>query len=210
MPRLEIRTRVRHNIGMSEKMPNADLYDAGGRVQDVDAAREMADLEDRHREDDKQRVFGPRKKEVEEREVRLTEVGSEVLARKKEDATRHEAYEQAETKRWKEREEFIKRKLVTNNISQEKWDSFPQREQSALELKWKRETEKPPEYFLERRLETLIGKKVSSFKVGDFGDVELKFDDGAVLSFTSWDAYNDAADYDAVEVDRLQEKETGK
>lgn len=53
---------------------------------------------------------------------------------------------------------------------------------------------------LEKRLATLIGKKVTSFSVSLSAMIELKFEDGTTLEFISWNAYDDKPDFNGVEV----------
>ena len=89
----------------------------------------------------------------------------------------------------------------------EAWFSLPADERERLERGWVRAEQQSPKWMLERRLNSLVGRKINSFNVGIFGEVELNFDDGFVLSFQSWDMRNDAPDYDGVQVRRAVRKD---
>jgi hypothetical protein len=193
---------------MIENIPPSDeLYDEIGRVKDVDAAEEMASHEDLLREHDKERFFKPKKKELQERELILNRIGREVLDEKKRYMEIDRESAQNEESRQKLYEEFIERNLSKNNITKSQWKAFSPQERDRLEQAWKRIEEQTPAFYLEKKLETLLGKKVSSFEVSDSADVILKFEDGTTLSFTSLDGWGDPY-YQGIEISepKLQEE----
>jgi ribosome-binding protein aMBF1 (putative translation factor) len=179
---------IAYSEGMPEKIPVPDnLYDETGRVKDIDAAQEMAELEQHHRIFDEMRLFRPRKKELAEREARLESIGRKVLAEKQQ---QHEAIRASESRAQVERakhEEFIQSNLQQSGLSQEAWLAPPLDEQHRLERTWERAEQQSPEWMIEQELKTLVGHKVVSFEVGDSGEIELRFDDGYVLSFQTQD-----------------------
>jgi len=58
---------------------------------------------------------------------------------------------------------------------------------------------------LEERLQTLIGKEVSGFEVDDLAIVRIKFEDGTELSFNAWNAYDDKAGFEYIEIESSKE-----
>lgn len=103
----------------------------------------------------------------------------------------------------KRKAEWLAYTLSENGVSQEEWDILPKSEQRYLERKW--EAELSPEYkearALKERLQTLVGKKVSSFETDRSGsDISIKFEDGTTLEFTSWDPHDDCPLPEGVEV----------
>lgn len=186
---------------MLENIPAPDnLHDKEGRVPDIDAAHEMASLENRYRSNDAGKFFKPRKKELAEREARIEEIGRKILAEKQADREDRRALELKQEALLGEK--FISRHLQQNGISREAWLAFSPDQRRLLSRGWRRTDERSPEWRLEQRLKTLIGRKMTSFDVGDFGDIQLVFEDGSVLSFDSYDGYNDRPGYDEVEVRR--------
>ena len=186
---------------MLERTPAEDnLYDDTGRVNDADAAEEMAEREQYYHDVDVGRLVGLSKRELASRQADLEVVGKSVLAekrREREAARKWEADHQTESSL---QEGFIARNLVKEGVSDEAWGALPVAEQQRLKEQWRRREEQSPEWGLEQRLKVLVGRQVVSFEVGNVGNVTVHFSDGIDLSFQSWDARNDAADYDAVEI----------
>jgi hypothetical protein len=53
---------------------------------------------------------------------------------------------------------------------------------------------------LEKRLETLIGKKILGYETDIMGIVRIKFDDDSILEFKSWDPLDDVPYPEGVDV----------
>ena len=193
---------------MMEKIPAPDnLYDDKGRVHDVEAAQEMAKAEQCYRSVDEDRLFRPGRKELAKRGADVEFVGQKALVEKRAKLGAQQAWElRQETERARHRE-FINRNLQQNSLSMEAWLSLPADERKRLERGWMRAEQQSPEWMLEQRLNSLIGRKIYSFNVGNFGEVELNFDEGFVLSFQSWNLHDDAPDYDGVQVRRAVSKD---
>lgn len=189
---------------MPEKPPVTEdnLYDDTGRVRDIDAAREMAKREDWHREVDKDRIFGPRKRERFEREADLNDLGTKVLVEKQAQAAAEEARTERRRKESREYDAFIRRNLNESGVLDEEWRKASPEERELWERAWRRKEQRSPEWALEQRLQALLGKRIASFDVGELGEITLNTEDGSTLSFTSWNARDDEPDYDGVRVAR--------
>jgi hypothetical protein len=197
-----------YSEGMLEKTPAPDnLYDDTGRVKDVDAAQEMAQVEQHYRDVDEDRLFRPGRKELARRGADAEFVGQKALAEKRERLDAQETWDLRQETEKARRLEFIDRSLQQHGLSTAAWLSLPVDERARLERGWVRAEQQSPEWMLEQRLNSLVGRKINSFNVGDFGEVEVNLDDGFVLSFQSWDMRNDTPDYDGVQVRKTARKD---
>lgn len=186
---------------MLERIPAEDnLYDETGRVKNIEAAQEMAEAEQYHRDVDAESLFRPSRRELAEREADLEAIGRKTLAEKERQREIDRQWELQQQAELSLHEEFIGRNLQQDRLSQEVWLALSPDEQKRMESRWRRREQRSPEWRLEQRLKPLVGQKVISFEVGDLGNVSVRFEDGLVLSFQSWNARDDAADYDAIEV----------
>jgi hypothetical protein len=186
---------------MLERIPAEDnLYNESGNVRDLNAAHDMAEAEQYYREVNAERLFRPSRKELAEQEADLDAIGWKALAEKKRQREADDKWELQEQAALSLHEQFIERNLRQDGLSQEAWRALPSDTQKHLESGWIRREKRSPEWRLEQRLKSLMGRKVISFEVGNLGNVSVLFDDGSVLSFQSWNGRDDAADYDAIEV----------
>jgi hypothetical protein len=186
---------------MLERIPAGNnLYDETGRVKDVDAAHEMAEAEQYHRDVDAEGLFRVSKRELAEREDDIETVGRQTLADKEQQRGVDQEWELDQQSKLALHDDFVERNLQQDGLSSEVWLALSSEAQQRIEVGWRRRELRSSEWKLEQRLKPLVGKRVISFEVGDLGDVVVQFDDGHILSFQSWNARDDEADYDAIEV----------
>lgn len=141
------------------------------------------------------------------------EMKKEIEEEKRKKEEEEKEFRRERAKRRREEKKWLDNKLKEKNISQEQWNLLSKQERNHQKFLW-REEEGPEEVEkreLEKRLETLIGKRVMGFEVDSSATVEIKLEDGSTLSFRSWDGYDDKADFDGVEVSPPEkEKEEGE
>ncbi len=125
---------------MLEKPPvNEDsLNDGTGRVNDINAAREMAELEGFYREIDKDRIFAPGKKDRVEREVALNDAGLKALEAKRQREAEEAASAGRRQRENREYDAFIRRNLDESGLSEHDWTVIPVGERVRLERIWRR------------------------------------------------------------------------